>query len=217
LPFLLQKTSGDTYFRLENCSRIVGLVGFHEAVEIFTGKSFNSDESGIFAEEIIASLNIYKQKIGRKYGKRLYSVILGNVEGSERFAQFDIERYGIAKVKFSGTRDRPYYSTIKRFRLKNGEFLALQTEDLEAMKRLRGLNAGGNISIIELENAEYQPVALMDLTRRLIENQTMEFFTYNRIISVCENCHKKWYGTLHKCSSCGSMSNIETFDRFIST
>ncbi len=45
MPFLLQKTGGDTYFRLENCSRIVSLAGFREAVETFTEKSITSEES----------------------------------------------------------------------------------------------------------------------------------------------------------------------------
>jgi anaerobic ribonucleoside-triphosphate reductase len=57
----------------------------------------------------------------------------------------------------------------------------------------------------------------MDLTMRLMENYALEFFTYNRLISVCDNCKKNWYGTLHKCPSCDSMSNLTTFDRFMST
>jgi ribonucleoside-triphosphate reductase (formate) len=217
LPFLLQKTSGDTYFRLENCSRIVNLAGLRESIEAFTGKNINSEESRNFAEEVIATITAFKQKIGRRYGKRLYPVILGNAEASERLAQLDIERFGVAKVKFSGTRDKPYYSTSKKFLLKPAEFLALQTEALETTEKFKGLNAGGNLSIIELENSEYKLEAFMDLTRRLIENQTLEFFTYNRLISFCDNCKKNWYRTLHKCPSCGSMSNLTTFDRFAST
>ncbi len=217
LPFLLQKTGGDTYFRLENCSRIVNLAGFRESVEAFTGKSINSEESRVFAEEIAANVTSFKQKIGRRYVKRLYPVILGSTEASERLAQLDIERFGVAKVKFSGTREKPYYSTSIRFHLKSADFLSLQTDALETAQRFRGLNAGGNLSIIELENAEYKAEALMDLTLRLIENQIVEFFTYNRLISFCDNCKKNWYRTLHKCPSCGSMSNLTTFDRFSST
>ncbi len=217
LPFLLQKADRDTYFRLENCSRIINLAGFREAIEAFTEKSINSEESRKFAEETIVNLLAFKQKVGRKYGKRLYPVILGSAEASERLAQLDIERYGVAKVKFSGTRDKPYYSTAKRFPLKPAEFLTLQTEALETAQKMKGLNAGGNLSIIELEDAEYKPEALMNLTQRLIENQTLEFFTYNRLISFCDNCKKNWFGTLHKCPSCGSMSSLTTFDRFTST
>jgi len=217
LPFLMKKANGDFYFRLENCSRIVNLAGFREAVEAFTEKNINSEESRKLAEEIIQNILAFKQKVGRKHGKRLYPVILSSSEASERLAQLDIEKYGVAKVKFSGTREKPFYSTAKRFQVKAGETLSIPPETLETAQKMKGLNAGGTLEIIELEDAEFKPEALMDLTRRLIENQSLEFFTYNRIISFCENCKKSWFGTLHKCPSCGSMSTLATFDRFAST
>jgi len=218
LPFLLKSSSGDTYFRLENCSRIVNLAGFREAVEAFIEKSIDSEESRKFAEETIQNILAFKQKVGRKHGKRLYPVILSDSESSERLAQLDMEKYGVAKVKFSGTREKPYYSTTKRFQVKTiGETLSISSEMLETAQKMKGLNAGGTLDIIELKDAEFKPEALMDLTQRLIENQSLEFFTYNRIISFCDNCKKSWLGTLHKCPSCGSMSNLATFDRFIST
>jgi anaerobic ribonucleoside-triphosphate reductase len=217
LPFLLKSSSGDTYFRLENCTRIINLAGFQEAVEAFTEKNINSEESGKFAEEIIRNLLAFKQKVGRKYGKRLYPVILGSSKASERLAQLDIERYGVAKVKFLGTREKPYYSTAERLQVKATEPLCVPTEMLETAQKLKGLNAGGNLSIIELKETEVKPEALMDLTRRLIENQAVEFFTYNRLISFCDNCKKSQFGILHKCPSCGSMSSLTMFDRFAST
>jgi len=217
LPFLLKSSSGDTYFRLENCSRIINLAGFREAVEAFTEKNINSDESRKFADEIIQNLLSFKQKIGRKYGKRLYPAILSNPEASERLAQLDVEKFGVAKVKFSGTRDKPFYSTVRRFQVKTGETLTLPPEKLDVAQKMKGMSAGGTLDIIELEDSEVKPEALMDLTIRLIENQSLEFFTYNRIISYCDNCKKSWFGTLHKCPSCGSMSALSTFDRFAST
>jgi ribonucleoside-triphosphate reductase len=217
LNFLLRSSNGDTYFRLENCSRMVNLTGFREAVETFTEKSMNSEESCKFAEEIVQNILAFKQKIGRKYGKRLYPVILNSSEASERLAQLDIEKYGVAKVKFSGTRDKPYYSTAKRFQIKAGETLSIPSEMLETTQKIKGLSTRGTLEIIELETADFKPEALMDLTLRVIENQTLEFFTYNRVISYCENCKKSWFGKLHKCPSCGSMSTLTTFDRFAST
>ncbi len=216
LPFLLKSSSGDTYFRLENCSRIINLAGFREAVEAFTEKNINSDESRKFAEEIIQNLLAFKQKIGRKHGKRLYPVILSNPEASERLAQLDIEKYGVAKTKFSGTREKPYYSTARRFQVKAAEILTIAPEILEMAQKMKGLSVGGTLDIIELDGAEVKPEALMDLTKRIIENQSLEFFTYNRIISYCDNCKKSWFGTVHKCPSCGSMSALTTFDRFTS-
>jgi anaerobic ribonucleoside-triphosphate reductase len=51
----------------------------------------------------------------------------------------------------------------------------------------------------------------------LMEKQTAEFFTYNRRVTYCSNCRKSWFGSLHKCPSCGSMGTLVTFDRFSST
>ena len=214
LPFMMQSTNGDTYFRLENCSSIINLSGLKESVEAFCEKGMSQEESVKFAEEISQNLLIFKHKLGRKHGKRLFPAILPSPEASERLAQLDIEKYGIAKVKFSGTRETPFYSTTKRLRLQAGSLLSIPSESLEAEQKLRGLNAGGSLSIIELEETEYKPEELMKLTTQLIEKQAVEFFTYNRRITYCANCKKSWFGVLHKCPSCGSISTLITFDRF---
>jgi len=51
----------------------------------------------------------------------------------------------------------------------------------------------------------------------LIANKYLELFTYHRVITYCDNCRKSWFGALHKCPSCGSMSTLTTFDRFAAT
>ena len=217
LPFMTQSTNGDVYFRLDNCSSIINLAGFRECVETFCEKNISHEESAKFAEEIIQNLLAFKQKIGRKHGKRLFSAILRSLEASERLAQLDVEKYGIAKVKFSGTREKPFYSTTRRLQLQVGDFPYIPSESLEVEQKLKGLNAGGNLSIIELEDKEYKPEELLNLTRQLVEKKAVEFFTYNRRITYCANCKKSWFGVLHKCPSCGSMSTLVAFDRFNST
>ena len=217
LPFLLQKSNGDTYFRLENCLRIINLAGFREAVEAFTEKSITSEESRKFSMEIITNVLAFKQKLGRRYGKRLYPVVLGNHEAAERLAQLDIERYGVAKVKFSGTREKPYYSTLNRIKIKDADPLNAPSDMLKMTQTMKGLTSGGSLDVLELESAELKPEVLMELTCHILENQASEFFTYNRQVSVCSNCKKSWFAALHKCPSCGSMSTLTTFDRFAST
>jgi ribonucleoside-triphosphate reductase len=217
LPFLLMKSSGDTYFRLENCSRIVNLAGFREAVEAFTQKSFTDQEGRTFSEEIINNLLAFKQKIGRKYGKRLYPALLGDREASERLAQLDVERFGVAKVKFSGSRDKPFYSMLRRTQIKVSQPLGVPAVMVEMARVMKGFTAGGSLDILELESAEFEPQALMDLSMQIVECNASEFFTYNRVVSYCDNCRKNYPGTLHKCPQCGSMSTLTTVDRFAST
>jgi ribonucleoside-triphosphate reductase len=217
LPFMTQNSNGDTYFRLENCSHIINFAGFNESVETFCEKNISHEESVKFAEEMVHTVSAFRHKGGRKHGKRLFPAVLRNLEASVRLAQLDVEKYGVAKVKFSGTRENPFYSTTKRFTLQVGNFPYIPSELLEIEQKLKGLNSGGSLSIIELEDKEYKPEELMNLTRHLVENQALEFFTYNRIITYCDNCKKSWFGTFHKCPSCGSMGTLTTFDRFAST
>ncbi|MDR2708195.1 MAG: ArsR family transcriptional regulator [Nitrososphaerota archaeon] len=214
LPFLLKSPYGDTYFRLENCSRLINFAGLPEAVEIFTGKTVNEPESQTFIDELTQNVSTYRHKIGRKHGKRLYNTILCYPEASERLAQLDIEKYGIAKVKFSGTRDKPFYSTSKHLKLKT-DSLSLTPEDLALAQKISELSKGGSLNIIELDTHEITPIALLDLTRHLIASrQPLEFFTYNRIVTYCRNCKKSWFGTLHKCPNCSSINPLGTFDQF---
>lgn len=219
LPFLMQKGNGDTYFRLENCPRPINLAGFREAIEAFTENGMGSEENRVFAQEVITSLLAFKTKLGRKYGKRLYPAVLCDREAGERLAQLDMERYGVAKVKFSGTRDRPYYTTLKRVTIRASldQPLVVPSGAVEMAKITTGLTAGGSLDVYELEGPEVDAQALLDLTKHIIEEKISEFFTYNRTVSYCDNCRKNWVGTLHKCPNCGSMSTITTFDRFIQT
>jgi anaerobic ribonucleoside-triphosphate reductase len=216
LPFITQRSNGDTYFRLEYCSRIVNLAGFRESVEAFCEKSINHDETRAFSEELVKNLVSFRNKFSRRHGKRLFPAVLHSFEASMRLAQLDVEKYGVAKVKFSGTRENPFYSTTRRLSLQDGDFPIIPSESLEIEHKLKGLNTGGSLIIIELEDKEYTHEDLMKLTEHLVKNRYLEFFTYNRTMTYCSNCRKSWVGALHKCPSCGSMSTLTTFDRFAS-
>jgi len=186
-------------------------------VEGFTGKSVSQEESLKFAEEIAQNTLSFINKMGKKHGKRLFPAILYCPEASIRLAQLDIEKYGVAKVKFSGTRDKPFYSTTRRLQLQTDNFLYVPTQSLDLEKKLKNLNSGGNLTIIDMDSEERKPEELMKLTTQLMQNQDVEFLTYNRKVTYCQNCRKSWFGELHKCPSCGSIGALVTFDRFSST
>jgi len=214
LPFLMQSTNGDTYFRLENCSGIVNLAGLNEAVESFTGKPISSVESSKFTLELVQNTQAYVNKMGRKHGKRLFPSIVRSPEASARLAQLDVEKFGVAKVKFMGTREKPYYTTTRRMQLQSGNFLSVPSDQLDAQQTLKGLNSGSNLIVIDVNGSENKPEDLMKLSLSLMENKKTEFFTYNRAVTYCSNCRKSWFGNLHKCPSCGSMGTLAEFDRF---
>jgi anaerobic ribonucleoside-triphosphate reductase len=214
LPFLTQSFTGDPYLGLENCSRIINFAGFWECVRTFYEKEPTAEESTKLVQEIVQTIVSSKQKLGRKHGKRLYPALLPSSEASERLAKMDIENYGIARIKFSGTRERPFYSAVKRMHIQSADSLFIPSEEFEPIQKLRGVSVGGGLSIIDLGERDYKPEALFDLTKRIVQNQTLEFFTYNRIVTYCSNCKRSWLVLLHKCPSCGAISTLTVFDRF---
>lgn len=210
LPFLMQSSNGDQYFRLENCVRIVNLAGLKEAAEAFSGKGIGDEKIVGFAEETAESIAIFVQKIGRRRGKRLQLAVLPEFEASERLAQLDIERHGVAKVRFSGTREKPFYSTVNVARLENGK---IPREPVMTERKLAKVLLGGSLTMLQLGEAEIGPDELLSVTKELAENGE-PFFTYDRKVTYCANCKKSWFGILHKCPSCGAVSTLAFFDGF---
>jgi anaerobic ribonucleoside-triphosphate reductase len=217
LPFLTQNTTGDAYFRLDTCSSIVSFAGLEEAVEAFLPQSKSKDEKLKFVEEIVQATVGGKQRIGKKYRKRIFPSIIQSHEASERLAQLDIEKYGVAKVKFSGTRDKPFYSTSKRIQLDQTNPLHIQEQSLEFSQKTKNWTTGANLTIIELNETLCKPEELLNLTQQLIKMPTIELLTYNRKITYCFNCNESWIGTQSKCPSCSAVSTMIVFDRFSGT
>ena len=209
LPFLMQSSSGDQYFRLEKSIHTINLAGLTEAVEALTGKSFDTEKTSALAEETAQNITAFINKTGRKRGKHLYPATIPNPEATTRLAQLDIERYGIARVHFSGTKDKPYYSTTDKLTLQNGNI----TQQPQTTPKTRLTHAGGTLALIELDETEHEPEQLLSTTRQLLENHNLELFTYNRKTTYCTNCKKTWPGLKHKCPHCNAVSTLTYFDR----
>ncbi|MDR2202863.1 MAG: hypothetical protein LBE76_00870 [Nitrososphaerota archaeon] len=217
LPFLLKNTHSDPYLRLDNCTKIINLAGLTEAIETFTKKNIHDTESQKLLNDITQTLTTIRQKNIRKHGKRLYNTIINNKEASERLAQLDIEKYGIAKIKYTGTRDKPYYTTTPRLKPQTNT-LTIPTEETTLSQKIFELTTNGTLTIINLDTNNITPEELLNLTRHLItQNKPIDFFTYNRILTYCRNCKKIWFGIQHKCSTCNSMSTLNIIDQFNAT
>lgn len=211
LPFIMQNGNGDQYFRLETCSRIINMAGLKEAAQAITGKDVVDEITLEFAAEIAQTVVTLARRMGRRRLRRLSPAVLPSSAASRRLAVSDIERFGVAKVKFSGTRDKPFYSILSRLTLHERE---VPQESLRVESRLGGTRVGGGLAAVELGDVDYTPDELMAVTRQLLEVGNLEFFVYDRKLTYCLNCRRTWYGLLHKCPSCGAIGTLAFFDRF---
>lgn len=210
LPFLVQNVNGDEYFRLKNCSYLINLVGLDETLEWFYGKNYSDDKASCLVEKLSQCVLNSSQRARRRH-VRLLPSLLPNPEASERLAQLDIDRYGFGKVKHSGARERPFYSTVKILKLKMGQ----ASQGLEPVKSgLIRLLDGGGLTMIELEEVERGPDELMPMTEQMARSKSRRLFAYSRKLTHCVNCKKTWIGLQHKCPSCGSTSTLTLYDDY---
>jgi anaerobic ribonucleoside-triphosphate reductase len=210
LPFIMQSSNGDQYFRLENCSRIVNLAGLTEAAETFAERKAGDEITLTLISELIENISAYIQKTGRRRGKRLSAAIIPSFQASKRLAQADIQRYGIAKVRFSGSREKPFYSTYDRVEAKGDR---ISQDDPIFRSKLEDLHHGGSLATIDLNETKREPSELVALTNQLVESHT-DFWTYDRKLTYCANCKKSWFGFQHKCPSCNAVGTLTFYDRF---
>ncbi len=206
LQLITQKSEGDPYYRLELASRLTNFAGLREASEALCGKTLSEDTEVLkFVEKLTQYVLDFTRKAGKRRRRRLLPAILPGSEASQRLARIDVERYGVAKIRFSGTRERPYYSTVNRLNLQ-GKKIDLETLRLE--KGIRSMQTGGSMTIMHLGEDEYRPDELLSLTKRFAEKYRVKFFTYHRNLIYCTKCKKSWIGPARRCPSCGSTTTL---------
>lgn len=211
LPFLTQKADGDSYLRLENASHLISFIGLNEAAQSFLGKSIYKDEEALnFAKETLEYLHKSVQKSAKKPETRAVLSMVPSANASRRLVELDVEKYGWAKVRASGTRDQPFYT----------DFVAIPFENSSSWKkRLRieasfhKLTPGNHLAVIQLPDSQQDPNKLLSVTKEISKTHSLGFYTYNHALTHCNGCQRTFYGLLDKCPSCGSVNMLVRFTR----
>lgn len=209
LPFLMQKTNGDQYFRIENAARLVSFVGLNETIHAFFGKPLRQEgETLDFAKRTAAYLSREIDKYSRKPETRAALAMVRAVDAAKRLAELDAEKYGWAKVRAQGTREKPVYTDLVALPL---------SVDISWKERLRveenfhRLTSGGHLAILPVSDIEQDPRELLSLTREVAGIHGVGLYIFNRNLTYCASCQKTFIGKLERCPSCGSVNMLQSF------
>ena len=207
LPYLMQKTNGDQYFRLENTTRTMVLLGINEAVQTLMGKEAAEDygKAFVLTERILKHINAYTKKHTKKPQTRLTTAIIPNRTAAKRLARLDVEKYGWGVVKTQGTKRQPYYSDINTLS-------SLEKEHLSLEERIHQLTPGGHLALVEPQTPQPSAEELLNKTKQLITSN-IGLFAYNLLLTYCHHCKTTSHGTHLKCPNCSS-TNILTLTHF---
>ena len=212
LPFLTRKAGGDQYFRLENSSRQISLVGLNEAAKCFTEKSIHEDPKALkFAEEIMQYFSDFIRKYTRKPETRPVLAMTPCYNAAKRLAELDVERYGWANVRAQGTRGKPFYTDMVAV---PPEASVSWQERLKIEERFHQLAIGGHLVVLQLPETEQDPDELLAITKQVVTTYRVGLYAFNRSLTYCGRCPKTFFGHLVKCPSCGSVDALIRHRRF---
>ncbi len=206
LPFLTRKAGGDQYFRLENSSRQISLVGLNEAAKCFIGKSIHEDHKALkFAEETMRYFSDFIKKYARKPETRPVLAMVPCHDAAKRLAELDAERYGWANVRARGTKEQPFYTDMVAV---PPEASIPWQERLKIEERFHQLAVGSHLAVLQLAETEQDPDELLAVTKQIAATYRIGLYAFNRSLTYCGRCQKTFFGQLLKCPSCGSVDAL---------
>jgi ribonucleoside-triphosphate reductase len=200
LPKLTQKTNGDQYFRLENTTRTMALLGLNEAVQTLINSETTGEygKASALTKRVAEYVNAYTKKHSRKPDTRLALAIMPNSAAAKRLAKLDVEKYGWGTVKTQGTKETPRYSDVNTESILDKDRFGLE-------EHLHQLTLGGHLTFIKTETPQPSPEELLAKTKQLAKSE-IGFFAYDLSLTQCVNCKTISYGTHLRCPSCNSTS-----------
>lgn len=198
------------YQRLYNHFSTIGLVGGNEFLKNLTSGLI--DLKSQIGQDILEY--IVKHILDKIREFQIEDSIRYNLEATPaenaapRLAWLDCEKY-------SGLDEKPYFSG-KEGALEYSNAVSFDyTERNDIFKiaeigsKLGGLFTGGHVEHFYLES-EVNPETLKNITKKIISETDLPYFTWTPTISICGNCSKKFFGNVKKCISCGSNTKVYT-------
>ena len=211
LPFLMQKSDGDQYFRIKNAVRLVSFVGLNETIQAFFDKPLKLEgETLDFAKKVVSYLSDDIEKYSKKPETRAALAMVPAADAAKRLAELDAEKYGWAMVRAQGTREKPFYTDLGALPL--GADVSWK-DRLRVEEKFHKLTPGGHLAVVPLVDEPQNTDELLSVTRDVAGKYGVGFYAFNRNLAYCASCQRIFYGKLVRCPSCGSVNMLQSFTR----
>jgi len=183
----------------------------NETIQAFFGKPLKQDGATLdFAKKIVSYLSSDIERYSKKPETRASLAMVPAGDAAKRLAELDAEKYGWAKVRAQGTREKPFYTDLVALPL--GVDVSWK-ERFRVEERFHRLTPGGHLGVVSLADVEQDPDDLLSVTRDVAGTYGVGFYVFNRNLAYCASCQKTFYGKLARCPSCGSVNMLQSFSR----
>ena len=212
LKFLSQEDknatkSGESYYRIDNATLSLGVVGLSDALRVLTGAPIENQSSRKLGHEIMGFINDYVKRCQNETGYR-WTVLQTPAEATAgKFATMDKRLYP-NRAPVHGERGGYYYTNSTHVDV--GSEILLPSR-IKAEQNFHNETAGGHIFHGWLGEAYPNPDSLQSLTRNIFRKSNMGFWTYTTAYSICTVENQLFSGIYDTCPKCGG--DVEVYDR----
>ena len=214
LPILSHEVAEEPYFRMKSAPLSVGFVGLNEAARIMVGEQLHEERRAVdFAIRLVNHMASQAKELSQRTGFRIAVSQSIDNEAAQRLAELDIEKYGWGTVFAQGTREAPYYTDLTVVPLEAEISLK---DRLQIESAFHPLLTGGHLTLIELEEPEIDPEALLGMTKEICQSYNIGAYAFTRSYGYCQNCRQIFSGQLQKCPRCKSMEGFVRYSRLSS-
>ena len=211
LPFLMQKSDGDPYFRIKNAVRLVSFVGLNETIHAFFKKPLKLEgETLDFAEKVVSYLSSDIKKYSKRPENRAALAMVPAVGAAKRLAELDAEKYGWSIVRAQGSKEMPFYTDLVALPISAD---VSWKERFRVEEKFHRLTSGGHLAIVPLFDEPQNSSDLLSITKDIVGNYGIGLYAFNRNLVYCGSCQEIFYGKQVRCPSCGSVNMLQSFTR----
>jgi ribonucleoside-triphosphate reductase len=210
LAVLNMKLDNDTYFRINKCSYLIGIVGLNECVKAHTGNGIaESDESYMLGLEIIYEMQKFCNENAEKDGLKYVLEQTPAESTAYRFALLDIKRFDQAKSVVSGTGDSIYYTNSTHIPV---SFNVSPLKRIEQEGRFHPMIEAGSITHIWLGEENPFPASIASVVKYTYDKTLNDQIAFSPEFTFCNDCYKTSRGLQSKCMYCDS-NNVDGITR----
>ncbi len=205
LSLLTMNLDGETYYRINKSSFLVGMVGLNEMVQYHTGKQLHeSKDAMMFGLKVISHMKQEAERIGEEYGLKMPLEQTPAESTAYRFAKLDMKYYPLQAptvIRGNKSRGEIYYTNSTLMNV-GADISAIDRVKMEG--RFHPLIDAGSMTHVWLGESKPPAESIAAFVKKTFESTQNAQVAFSPEFTSCLSCNRTHRGMRETCPSCGS-------------
>jgi anaerobic ribonucleoside-triphosphate reductase len=205
LSLLTMNMDGESYYRINKSSFLVGMVGLNELVQYHTGQQMHESKEALkFGLKVISHMKTEAERIGNEYGLKMPLEQTPAESTAYRFAKLDMKYYPLQSatvIKGNKSTGEVYYT--------NSTYLNVGA-NISAIERVKQeglfhpLIDAGSLTHVWLGESKPPAESIAAFVIKTFQNTQNAQIAFSPEFTSCLSCGRTARGLHETCSFCGS-------------